>query len=162
MVILCNALEPRRDAAKTAKLFGISRSPDGFFLEKHPKLDPAATTTDSIYIAGCAQSPKDIPDSVAQAGLAAARILATISKGVIEIDPIRASIAEERCGGCRICNNLCPYSAIEFIEEKKVSRVNEALCKGCGTCVAACPASAISGSGFSDKQIFAEIEGILV
>jgi heterodisulfide reductase subunit A len=117
--------------------------------------------SDGIYIAGCAQGPKDIPDTVAQASSAAARILSFISKGEVEIDPVRASIEEKYCSGCRICNSLCPYTAINFIEEKKISEVNEVLCKGCGTCVAACPASAITGKGFSDIQIMAELEGLL-
>jgi heterodisulfide reductase subunit A len=161
MVVLCNALEPRRDAARVAKIFGINRSADGFFLERHPKLDPVATMSDGIFIAGCAQSPKDIPDSVAQASAAAARMLATISKGRVDIDPIRAWIDEKYCSGCRICNNLCPYSAIEYDEQKNVSKVNDVVCKGCGTCVAACPATAISAKGFSDKEILAEMEGLL-
>jgi heterodisulfide reductase subunit A len=162
MVILCNAIEPRKDADQVRKLFSISKSPDGFFLERHPKLDPTSTTTDGVYIAGCAQGPKDIPDSVAQASCAAARILSLVSKGEVEIDPVRAMVQEEYCSGCRICNGLCPYGAIEFLEEKKVSHVNEALCKGCGTCVAACPSSAMTGQGFTDAQILAELDGILV
>lgn len=161
MVILCNAIAPQRDAERVARLFGLSRSPDGFFLERHPKLDPVATTSDGLFVAGCAQGPKDIPDSVAQASAAAARMLATIAKGVVEIDPVRAEIQEEYCSGCRVCNALCPYSAIEYLEDKNVSRVNSALCKGCGTCVAACPAGAITGYGFNDRQIQAELEGLL-
>lgn len=161
MVVLCNALEPNTDTAKLGRLLGVSRSPDGFFLERHPKLDPFSTSNDGIYIAGCAQGPKDIPDTVAQASGAAAKVLSLISKGEIEIDPVIAKINEELCSGCRICNVLCPYGAIEFIDEKKVSFVNDALCKGCGTCVAACPAGAITGQGFTDEQIYAEIEGIL-
>ena len=161
MVILCNAIEPRKDADAIRRLFSISKSPDGFFLERHPKLDPTSTMSDGIYIAGCAQGPKDIPDTVAQAGSAAARILSYISKGEVEIDPVRAWIDDKYCSGCRICNNLCPYTAIDFIDEKKISQVNDVLCKGCGTCVAACPASAITGKGFSDAQIYAELEGLL-
>lgn len=161
MVVLCNAIEPRNDADTIRRILAISKSPDGFFLERHPKLDPTSTMSDGIYIAGCAQGPKDIPDTVAQAGSAAARILSFISKGEVEIDPVRAWIDETYCSGCRICNNLCPYTAIDFIEEKKVSRVNDVLCKGCGTCVAACPASAIMGKGFSDAQIVAELEGLM-
>jgi heterodisulfide reductase subunit A len=161
MVVLCNAIEPRRDADRIGRLFGLSRSPDGFFLERHPKLDPVATTTDGLFVAGCAQGPKDIPDSVAQASAAAARMLATIAKGAVEIDPVRAEIDELYCSGCRICNALCPYKAIDYFEDKNVSRVNSPLCKGCGTCVAACPAGAITGSGFTDKQVYAELEGVL-
>jgi heterodisulfide reductase subunit A len=161
MVILCGAIQPNKTANKVAKTLSLSKSPDGFFLERHPKLDPFATVSDGIYIAGCAQGPKDIPDTVSQASGAAARALAIVSKGEVELDPIRASVDENYCAGCRICNNLCPYSAIDFIEEDKVSVVNDALCKGCGTCVAACPAGAITGKGFSDTQIYAELEGIL-
>jgi heterodisulfide reductase subunit A len=162
MVILCSAVEPGQDADRIQRLFSLSRSPDGFFLEKHPKLDPTATATDGIYIAGCCQGPKDIPDTVAQASSAAARILATICKGEVEIPAITATIDENLCSGCRVCNNLCPYSAIEFDEKEWVSRINEALCKGCGTCVAACPSGASQQRHFRDEQIFAEIEGILV
>jgi heterodisulfide reductase subunit A len=162
MLILCNAIEPRRDADRVRKLFSISKSPDGFFLERHPKLDPTSTTTDGIYIAGCAQGPKDIPDTVAQASGAAARILSLISKGEVEIDPVRAVVQEEYCSGCRICNTLCPYGAIEFVVDRKVSHVNEALCKGCGTCVAACPSSALTGQGFTDAQLLSELEGLMV
>jgi len=161
MVILCNAIEPRRDSDTVRRLFSLSKSPDGFFLERHPKLDPTATTTDGVFIAGCAQGPKDIPDTVAQAGSAAARILSLIAKGEVEIEPVRAMVQEEYCSGCKICNNLCPYGAIEFFEDRKVSHVNEALCKGCGTCVAACPSSAMTGQGFTDQQILAELTGLL-
>ena len=162
MVVLCNAMESRKDSDDVRRKFSISKSPDGFFLERHPKLDPTSTTTDGVYIAGCAQGPKDIPDTVAQASAAAARMLSLISKGEVEIDPVRAMVQEEYCSGCRICNGLCPYSAIEYLEEKKVSHVNDALCKGCGTCVAACPSSAMTGNGFTDAQILAELYGLMV
>ena len=162
MVILATALEPRSDAAEVAKLLTITQSADGFFLERHPKLDPVATMTDGVYIAGCCQSPKDIPDTVAQASAAATRVLALISKGRVELEAATAVIDEEKCSGCRICNLLCPYSAISFIEDEKVSRINEALCKGCGTCVAACPSAAITHRQFTMEEITAEIEGVLV
>lgn len=161
MIILSPAIEATEDAGDIKKTFSISQSPDKFFLERHPKLDPTSTMTDGIFIAGCAQGPKDIPDSVAQAAGAAARILGLISQGEVAIDPIKAEVITEKCSGCRICNNLCPYSAISFIEVDKKSEINEMLCKGCGTCVAACPSSAITGKGFSDQQIMAELEGIL-
>ena len=162
MVILATALEPRSDAAEVGKLLTISRSADGFFLERHPKLDPVATMTDGVFIAGCCQGPKDIPDTVAQASAAAARVLALISKGRVELEAATAVIDEEKCSGCRICNLLCPYSAISYIEDEKVSRINEALCKGCGTCVAACPSGAITHKQFTTEEITAEIEGVLV
>ncbi|MDO8568762.1 MAG: FAD-dependent oxidoreductase [Dehalococcoidales bacterium] len=162
MVVLSAALEPRADVDVVAHLFNLSRSADGFFMERHPKLDPVATMTDGIFVAGCCQAPKDIPQSVAQASAAAARVLAMISAGTIEIEATTAQINEAKCAGCKVCNLLCAYSAISFDEAKKVSRVNEALCKGCGVCVAACPSGAISGRHFTDEQIMAEIEGILV
>jgi heterodisulfide reductase subunit A len=160
MVIVCAAIEPQADANRLKQIFTISQSPDGFFLERHPKLDPTSTFTDGIYIAGCCQGPKDIPDTVAQASGAAARMMGMIAKGQVVMDPVRATIVPERCSGCRICNNLCPYTAISFDEEKKVSVVEKTLCKGCGTCVAACPAGAIEGAGFTDEQILAEVEGL--
>jgi heterodisulfide reductase subunit A len=162
MVILCNAMEPRRDSDAVRRLFSISKSPDGFFLERHPKLDPTSTSTDGVYIAGCAQGPKDIPDTVAQASSAAARILSVLAKGEVEIEPVRAMVQEQYCSGCKICSGLCPYNAIEFLEEKKVSHVQEALCKWCGTCVAACPSAAMTGHGFTDEQILAELDGLML
>ncbi len=161
MVILSCALEPRPDTEQLARILTLSRKADGFLLEKHPKLDPVATTTDGVYIVGCCQSPKDIPDTVAQASAAAARVLALIAKGKVEIEAAIAVIDEAKCSGCKICIDLCPYKAISFDEEKKVCRVNEALCKGCGTCVAACPSGAIKGRHFTTEEIMAEIEGVL-
>jgi heterodisulfide reductase subunit A len=162
IVILSNALEPRADAGEIAKLLSISRSKDGFFMEKHPKLDPVATTTDGVFVAGCCQGPKDIPDTVAQASAAAARVMAMISKGNVEIEAATAVIEEEFCSGCKTCIALCPYNAISFNEEKKVSFINEALCKGCGTCAAACPSGAITSRHFTAEQIMAQLEGVLV
>jgi len=162
MVVLSTALEPRADVADVARLFSISRSKDGFFLEKHPKLDPIATTTDGVFIAGCCQAPKDIPDTVAQASAAAARVLSMISKGRVEIESATAMVDENLCSGCKTCLPLCSYKAITFDEGKKVSVINEALCKGCGTCAAACPSGAIKSRHFTTEQIMAQIEGALV
>jgi len=162
MVILSCGLEPQPDVQDVARLFNISRSADGFFLERHPKLDPVATMSGGIFVAGCCQGPKDIPHTVAQASAAAAEALAMISRGKVEIEAATAVVNEELCSGCRICNALCPFNAIDFDEEKKVSRINEAICKGCGVCVAACPSSAITGKHFTTQQIVAEIEGVLV
>jgi heterodisulfide reductase subunit A len=162
MVILSAGLQPRADSREVAKLFGISCSADGWYIERHPKLDPVATMTEGVFIAGCVSGPKDIPASVAQGSAAAARVLATIDRGEITLEPVRASVDAARCSGCRICNNLCPYNAILFHEDRMVSEVNPALCQGCGTCVAACPAGAISGTGFSNEQILSQIDGLLM
>jgi heterodisulfide reductase subunit A len=162
LVVLATGLVPRKDATQMMRIFNISPDSDGFFLERHIKLDPIATLTDGVFIAGCCQGPKDIPDTVAQASAAAARALVMISKGKVDIEAATAVIDEELCSGCKICNPLCPYDAISFDEEKKVSRINEALCKGCGVCVAACPSAAITGKHFTTEQIIAEIEGVLV
>ena len=161
MVVLSAGLEPRKDAVEVGKLFGIACGAKGWMIERHPKLDPVATMTDGVYIAGCAQGPKDIPASVAQGAAAAARVISKIEQGHVMMEPIRASINEDQCSGCRICNNMCPFTALTFDEVKAVSVVNQALCQGCGTCVAACPAGAISGTHYSDQQILAQIEGIL-
>jgi heterodisulfide reductase subunit A len=161
MVVLMGAIEPRRDARETGLKAGISCSMAGWFIERHPKLDPIATMTDGIFIAGACQGPKDIPDSVGQGAAAAARIQGMISKGTVLIEPVVATINEDNCSGCRICNNLCPFGAIDFLTEEKVSKVNAVLCKGCGTCVAACPAGAITGAHFSNDQVLAEMEGLL-
>lgn len=118
MVILCNAIKPRHDATKVARLFSISQKSSGFFLERHPKLDPVATPMEGVFIAGCCQSPKDIPDTVAQASAAATRVLAMISKGKIGLEAAVSEIDEEKCSGCRTCLNLCPFGAISFDAEK--------------------------------------------
>jgi heterodisulfide reductase subunit A len=161
MVILCCALEPARGSEQLRHLLNLSQTPDGFLLERHPKLDPTGTANEGIYIAGCAQGPKDIPDTVAQASGAASHMLGLIARGRLEVDPVKAMVLEERCSGCRTCNALCPYNAIVWHEDRKVAEVLDGLCKGCGTCVAACPSGAIQGRGFTDDQIYAEIEGIL-
>lgn len=161
LVILMVGMEAREDSHEIARIVNISQDKDGWFIESHPKLEPVATTTDGIFIAGTCVAPKDIPDSVAQARAAAARILARISKGKIEVDALYSIINEDLCSGCRFCNQLCPYSAIEFDEEKRHSHIISALCKGCGVCVAACPSSAIKGRHFTDQQVLAQVDGLL-
>lgn len=162
MVILATGIEPSVDHNQIAKLFNISCSQDMFFLERHPKLAPVSSFSDGIFLAGCCQGPKDIPDTVAQAGAAAAEALALADKGVFALEPVTAEINEELCSGCQICVSLCPFNAITYDREKDISIVNDALCKGCGTCVAACPSGAAQQRHFRDKQIMAEIEGILL
>ena len=161
MVILSGALQPRADAGAVAHTFGLACANGGFFLEKHPKLAPVETATDGIFIAGACQGPKDIPDSVAQGGAAAAGALALLDRGVVVLEPLRASIDAERCSGCKLCVGNCPYGAVHFDPQRKVSVVTRELCKGCGTCVAGCPSGAARQEGFEDAQILAEIEGAL-
>jgi heterodisulfide reductase subunit A len=159
MVVLATGFEPREDASQIASLFGISRSPDGFFLEKHPKLGPVETATDGIYLAGACQSPKDIPDSVAQAGGAAAAALSLIDQGTIALDPSVARVDQARCAGCGQCVEACPYGAVRLVTA--LAEVNLYLCKGCGTCAAVCPDKAMSLIHFNDRQLVAEIVGAL-
>jgi heterodisulfide reductase subunit A len=160
MVVLSTAIEAPHDADRVASLFGLSRSEDGFFAEAHPKMRPVETNTDGVFLAGTAQGPRDVPDTVAHAGAAASMALALLDKGEVTISPQVAVVDEKLCSGCKTCLSLCPYTAISFIEEKNVVRVNEALCKGCGTCVASCPAGAITARHFTDRQILAQIEGL--
>lgn len=162
MVVLSLGLEPNTDADKVRRLFNISCSKEGWFLERHPKLAPVSTYTEGIFIAGACQGPKDIPDTVAQAQGAAAEVMAMIDRGYIEMEPNVAAVNEDKCSGCHVCIALCPYSAISFDSVKEVAHINEALCKGCGTCVGACPSRAITQQLFEDEQIFAEIEGLMM
>ncbi len=159
MVILSTALEPRRDAVGVAHIFGLSRSGDGFFLEKHPKLAPVETASDGIFIAGTCQGPKDIPDTVAQAGAAAVAALAMMDKGKVTLQPYVAQFDVERCSGCGECVIACPYNAIELVEGH--AQVDETACKGCGTCVGHCFSRAITLLHFTDEELVAEMQGAL-
>ncbi len=161
MVVLAVGLEPKADAEDVRRMFNITCSNEGWFVERHPKLAPVNTFTDGIFLAGACQGPKDIPDTVAQAGAAAAEAMALIDAGFIELEPNTAYIVEENCSGCKTCVPLCPFTAISFLDEKKVAEINEVLCKGCGTCVAACPSGSIHQNLFEDEEIYGEIEGVL-
>jgi heterodisulfide reductase subunit A len=158
LVVLLTATTPAEGAREVGKLFGVSVDKDGFFSEAHPKLKPVDTTTAGVFLAGACQSPKDIPDTVAQASGAAARAMVLLSKGEIDIDPAVAEVDREKCSGCGECLLVCPYNAIERVEGK--AQVNIALCKGCGTCVGACLAKAITGHHFTDQELIAQLEGI--
>jgi heterodisulfide reductase subunit A len=161
MIVLAAGMEPQADAQEVRRLFNMSCGTEGWFLERHPKLAPVSTFTDGVFIAGCCQGPKDIPDSVAQAGAAAAEAMALIDKGFIEQEPNTAYIVEADCSGCKSCLPLCPYTAITFDEAKQKAQINGALCKGCGTCVAACPSGSIRQNLFEDDQIYSEIAGMM-
>lgn len=161
MIVLAAGMEPQSDTDKTRRLFNMSCGTEGWFLEKHPKLAPVSTFTEGVFIAGCCQGPKDIPDSIAQAGAAAAEALALVVRGYVEQEPNTAHIAEDDCSGCKSCIRLCPYKAITFNDATQKAFINEALCKGCGTCVASCPSGSIHQNLFDDDEIFSEIEGVL-
>jgi heterodisulfide reductase subunit A len=161
MVILCPAMKPRRDTEEVARLLGLARGADGFFVERQPKVEPTATSSNGVFAVGCAQGPKDITNTIAQASAAAAEVLAMINGGKVEIEATSAAVNESLCSGCKVCLALCPYDAISFIKDKRVCQISDVECKGCGVCVAGCPAGAISANQFTDKQILAEIEGLL-
>jgi heterodisulfide reductase subunit A len=165
MVVLSTGYEPQSDVSQVAATFGVSRSADGFFLERHPKLAPIETTSEGIYLAGNCQSPKDIPDTVAQAGAAAAAALSLIDQGTIALDPSIAEVNSMRCAGCGTCVAACPYQAIEISRDEKknqpFARVNGYLCKGCGTCAAVCPNKAITLIQYDDAELVSEIMGVL-
>jgi heterodisulfide reductase subunit A len=161
MVILCTAMEPRPDTNEVMRLFGITTGSDGFFQEEHPKLEPVSTPSSGVFLAGACQGPKDIPDTVAQAKGAAAEALALSSSGQVSVAPMISSIDADICIGCQMCMGLCPYTAIEFNALKGISEVNEAVCKGCGSCSAYCPSGAAKVRHFTDRQVFAEIDGLL-
>jgi heterodisulfide reductase subunit A len=159
LVVLANAIVPRKDADELAKLLKISRSADGFFLEAHPKLRPLDTFTDGIFIAGCCQSPKDVADSVAQAVGAAIKASIPLIRGEVEIEPLVAHINESICVGCCTCEEVCPFGALS--RDAGVMTVNEVICKGCGSCRSACPSGAIFVMHFKDEQIFAQVDSLL-
>ena len=161
MVVLSAGLEARHDAKAVAQKFGISCSADDWFIERHPKLDPVATMTDGIFVAGACQGPKDIPASVAQGAAAAARVLSIIGQGEIEIEAATAIVDDVTCVGCTQCVSSCPYQAIEFLADRGKAHVIEALCKGCGTCVGTCLPKSISLRHFTDVQIVSEMIGAM-
>ena len=161
MVVLATGLTAQKDYLNVARALNLSTDKNGFFIELHPKLGPVETSLAGIYLAGAAQGPKDIPESVAQGGAAAAEALTLFSVGQVVVEPTVAVVNANCCTGCKTCEGLCAYNAISFIEEKKRAEVNEALCQGCGTCAASCPVAAIAVQHYTADQIFAQIEGML-
>lgn len=161
LVVLMTGVEASEGAKKLGQMAGVSLCGNQFFIEKHPKLDPVATTTDGVFIIGACQGPKMLHESVIQAKAAVARILATIARKEVLVEVTTANTREEICCGCQTCILVCPYGAISYDKEKKVSVVNEVLCKGCGTCGSACPTGAIRSKHFTDEQILSQIEGLM-
>ncbi len=162
IVVLATAIEPNLDLRDLARKLGINVGAEGFLKERHTKLYPVDTMTEGIFICGCAQGPKDIPDSVAQAKAAAASAMSLLAPGKMKVEPLISEVNEEKCTGCGICVPLCPYGAIELVEKngRRVSHINEAKCKGCGVCTAACPSKAITLHGFTFEQVLAQIRAL--
>jgi len=161
LVVLGVGMQPNEGVWDIVQMLKLSQSPDSFLMEAHPKLRPVDTATDGIFIAGCAASPKDIPDSIAQGKAAAAGSLVYLIKGTAAIEPAISQIDEAICIGCGTCAEVCPYGALTLDEELHVMTVNEAMCKGCGGCNSVCPSGAASMKHFRDRQIYAQIEALL-
>jgi len=161
LVVLATGITPRRDSLKIANLLKLPRSPDGFFMEAHPKLRPVDTVIEGVYLAGCCQGPRDIPDTVSQAKAAAASAMIPLCQGQVKVEAVTSIIDEELCSGCGICAEMCVYDALSLHERKGVMTINKVLCKGCGACAAACPSKAIRLSHFTPAQILAQVDALV-
>jgi heterodisulfide reductase subunit A len=160
MVVLSMAIVPSGDAVEMSRTLRIPINSHGFFNEVHPKLRPVESLVKGFYLAGCAHSPKDIPEAVAQASASAAKVLEMFSRKELVAEPLIAVVDEDLCVSCKICIDACPYDAREYDEEKKIVTVNDALCQGCGSCVVACPAGATQQRNLADEQIARMVEVI--
>ncbi|MEN6301190.1 MAG: CoB--CoM heterodisulfide reductase iron-sulfur subunit A family protein [Armatimonadia bacterium] len=166
LVVLATPVLARQEARDVARMLNIATDAHGFFTEAHPKLRPAETLTAGIYLAGACLFPRDIPDSVASGGAAAAKVTGMFARETLESSPIVSAVDEKSCVGCLNCLRVCPFKAIEEKvlenpktgEKRVVATVNEGVCEGCGTCAAACPSGSISLKGFTDDQILAELD----
>jgi len=161
MVVLAIGLEAHSTTEKIAEILKISRSPDKFLQEAHPKLRPVDTLAAGIYIAGACQGPKDIPDSVAQAKAAASSVATLLHKGKIRIESIIASVIEDLCTGCGKCVKVCPFQAVSMDQSTNKATIVEAKCNGCGSCAATCPVGAMQLRHYKDEQILAMIENAI-
>ena len=170
LVVLASPILCRPDSRDVARMLNINTDSYGFFTEAHPKLRPAETLTAGVFLAGACLFPKDIPDSVASGGAAAAKVVAMFARETLESEPIVSEVDEKACVGCLNCLRVCPFKAIEEKvlenpktgEKRVVASVNEGVCEGCGTCAAACPSGCISLKGFTDDQILAELDVLTV
>ena len=172
MVVLAASIEADKSARPLATMLTTSMDNNDFFLEAHAKLRPVESPTAGIFLAGCCQGPKDIPETVAQSSGAAAKAICLLVKDKLKNNPCTSSPNENMCNGCGACANVCPYGAISYIEKdfrgpnrttitRRVSQVNTAMCQGCGACTVACPSGAMDLLGFSNKQIMAEVDSVL-
>lgn len=165
MVILATAVRPMENHEQLAQLYKVPVDGDGFFMEAHAKLRPVDFTTDGLFVAGLAHYPKPIEESIAQAQAAAARAANLLSKPSLELDAIKASVDEEKCDGCALCVDVCPYNAISLVERTgepgRIIRINKAQCKGCGLCQGTCPKRGVHVDGFTFEQVAAQIDAAL-
>ena len=172
MVVLAASIEADKSARPLATMLTTSMDNNDFFLEAHAKLRPVESPTAGIFLAGCCQGPKDIPETVAQSSGAAAKAICLLVKDKLKNDPCTAQPDENACNGCGQCANVCPYGAISYVDKdfrgpnrttitRHVSQVNSAMCHGCGACTVACPSGAMDLKGFSNKQILAEVDSVL-
>ena len=170
MVVLAAAIEPDPTARAVGTMLTASMDTNDFFTEAHPKLRPVESPTAGIYLSGMAQGPKDIPETVAQAGAAASKVIGLLAKDYLVTNPCVARADELLCNGCAQCEKVCPYGAITYIEKevrgpgvreaRKIAQVNLAVCQGCGACTVTCPSGAMDLMGFTNKQIMAEVDAI--
>ncbi len=171
MVVLAAAIEPDKSARPLATMLTASMDTNDFFTEAHPKLRPVESPTAGIFLSGACQGPKDIPETVAQASAAAAKVIGLLNKDQLVCNPCTANPNELMCNGCSSCEKVCPYGAITYIDKefrgpnrttliRRVAQVNPAVCQGCGACTVACPSGAMDLKGFSNKQIMAEVDAI--
>jgi len=170
MVVLATAIEPNPDVRKIATMVTASIDTNNFLTESHAKLRPVESPTAGIFLSGVVQGSKDIPETVAQAGAAAVKVVGLLAKDHLVTNPCTAKSDELLCNGCSSCEKVCPYGAISYIEKevndhgvretRRVAQVNDALCQGCGACTVACPSGAMDLQGFSNRQILAEVDAI--
>ena len=170
MVVLATAIEPNPDVRKIATMLTASIDTNNFLTEAHPKLRPVESPTAGVFLSGVCQGPKDIPETVAQAGAAAVKVIGLLAKDKLKTNPCTAHADELMCNGCGSCANVCPYGAITYEtklindhgirEERRIAVVNNALCQGCGACTVACPSGSMDLQGFSNRQILAEVDAI--
>ena len=171
MVVLAAAIEPDESARPLATMLTASMDTNDFFTEAHPKLRPVESPTAGVFLSGACQGPKDIPETVAQAGAAASKVIGLLSKNQLTCNPCVAQPDELMCNGCSSCEKVCPYGAITYVDKefrgpnrttllRRVAQVNPAVCQGCGACTVACPSGAMDLKGFSNKQIMAEVDAI--
>ncbi len=171
LVVLAAAIEPDKSARPLATMLTASMDTNDFFTEAHPKLRPVESPTAGVFLSGACQGPKDIPETVSQAGAAASKVIGLLCKDKLTGNPCVAHSNEWMCNGCSTCEKVCPYGAITYIDKefrmpdrttkvRRVASVNEAVCQGCGACTVACMSGAMDLKGFMNKQIMAEVDAI--